>query len=82
MDEPFQLSLEQVGRLTLWQVNNLYFRPRDSRGRLRKPPGKPPESWEDTVKEIWRRAGLDEVRIRQKWRAYAAALNSEGRRRG
>lgn len=39
--EPFCLSLDQIKRLSLFQVKTIYFRAKDDRGRLKRlpPPG-------------------------------------------
>jgi hypothetical protein len=33
-NEPFNLTPEQVGKLTTWQVRNLYLCPRDEHGQV------------------------------------------------
>lgn len=41
--EPFNLSLDQVARLTDRQIHHLYFHPTDADGRPKPPPRKVPD---------------------------------------
>lgn len=77
-DEPFGLTLEQIGKLTLWQVNHVYFHPRDREGKLVVVPsaGVP---YEELFWDIWRARGLPDWRIEQKWQEHQRQEAAHGK---
>ncbi len=62
--EPYSLSIDQIRKLTFYQISNVYFRARDDRGAIvRDPPKEAPLSAEDRFRETWRKRGLPDWRI-------------------
>lgn len=58
---PYRLSLGEIGRLTPYQVRRIYF---GQRGKA----ASEPTSYRDIFFAVWRRRGLLETRIEEKWR--------------
>ncbi|MGE3804151.1 MAG: hypothetical protein AB7K24_05715 [Gemmataceae bacterium] len=73
-NEPYRLTLEQIGKLTLYQVGQIYFPPRDRAGRLILP-ARRGVAYRELFFDVWRRRGLPEWRIVRKWQEREEALD-------
>lgn len=68
--EPWCFTPEQIGTLTLAQVNHLYFRHRDKEGQIRRDPDKigTVQTPREEFVARWQRWGLSRERAEEKWR--------------
>jgi len=76
--EPWNLTLADIGRLTVYQTKNIYFRPRDRFGRLIRVQTEdevalPPEV---IFRRVWKGRGLADAEIDERWKAHQAELAS------
>jgi len=64
------LTPAEIGRLTLAQVQYLFFRRRDKQGNIRRDPDKIPKDVDPRKEFIdkWRRWGLSRERAEERWR--------------
>jgi len=70
----------QVGRLTFYQINHIIFRERDEKGGIVKAV-KEGLSYEELFRQTWRRRGMPEWRIDERWQDYlreASGPNATG----
>lgn len=68
--EPWCLTPAEIGKLTLVQVQELFFRPRDKSGNIRRDPDKigvTLDPREDFIR-VWRKWGLTRERAGDLWR--------------
>jgi hypothetical protein len=80
--EPFCLTPEQAGRVTLRQWSELYNHPRDDEGRLELPPlvaGAEPLDEKKSFEEVCRKRGLPAHRISKLWADRMARRPKEQR---
>lgn len=59
--EPFNLTVEQIGKLTPWQVKHIYFR------KETKEQGRRVQSHQELFFAAWRQRGWKEKDIWKKW---------------
>ena len=73
MSEPYNLSLDAIGKLDRWQIIGVYFTPRDKHntviGTGRAPPQVGPKQ---AFFEFWRIRHLPEYRIEEIWEKVQA----------
>ena len=71
--EPFHLRPWEIARLTPYQVRAIYCHERDPQtGNLVLAQKQRPMSYKEQFYFIWRKRGLVEHRIDDKWQAYQA----------
>lgn len=77
--EPYCLPLEAIGRLTRWQVNHIYYHPRNKDGQPTRDPGGSGPSPKEEFFARCKRHGLNEARARQLWRERVARIKANRR---
>lgn len=67
--EPWYLTPQQVGKLTMVQVQEVYFRHRDKNGAIRRDPDRiaDPKSPRQEFIDRWARWGLSRERAAELW---------------
>lgn len=84
VNEPFGLSLDQVGRLTPWQVRNVYLIDRDPKTGLpvRKGQQGTWKPYKAIFYGVWQRRGLGKEAVDLLWTRYQEKQRQEGKKRG
>ena len=65
--EPYHLTLAEIGKLTPYQVQCIYFHPRDEKTGGLSFPSRTTKTPEQRFFDAWRTRNLPEWRIREKW---------------
>ena len=63
--DPFNLTLDEIGHLTPYQVRNIYFY---DEKRDREPEKR--QTYQEIFWAVWKRRGLKESQIEEQWRKY------------
>lgn len=66
MQEPFNLTLDQIGDLTDYQLLRIYFRPR--KGDKTDRDDEPGQSYRDVYEAVWAARGLTPLQIEALYR--------------
>lgn len=81
MIEPYNLSLQEIARLTDWQIANLLFCPRDD-DRLPLPLENEQEaaelSYEDLFRQTWKDRGCNPQEIERCWQEWLGSRVANG----
>jgi hypothetical protein len=72
--EPFNLTLQEIGRLTPYQARNIYFRGEE---RDRSQP-KRQQPYRDVFWAVWKRRGLKDHQIELQWQQYQREQGNGG----
>jgi hypothetical protein len=67
--EPFHLRLEEIMRLTPWQIESIYFHDRDPKTGIPRDE-RAQEDMRTFFRRIWKNRGLEDHQIEAKWQAW------------
>jgi len=73
--EPFNLSMAEIAQLTDYQLLHIYFRPD------KQPPAREGKPYQQIFYETWRRRGLNQEQIREKWKEKQAKIREQNKAR-
>src|SRR5437868_936613 len=68
--EPYYLSLEEIRKLTPYQLARVYGHERDDHGRPVLGPRPKPPTYEEGFRALWRARGLPEHLVEARWKLY------------